>query len=143
MADQKKYLFVHFREMTSPDGEQVYFALSEDGFHWESLNDGKPVLWAYYGDYGVRDMTIFRDPKTGICHIFATDLSLSYGMRGKYNHSWDNIREKGSKALAHWQSEDLIHWGEEELLRVADDRFGCVWAPDVIYDKENNEYVLH
>ena len=50
------YLFVHFRETTTPDGEQVYFALSRDGFHWEALNDGRPVLWAYYGDRGVRDM---------------------------------------------------------------------------------------
>ena len=32
------YLFVHFRETTSPEGEQVYFAISRDGFHWESLN---------------------------------------------------------------------------------------------------------
>ena len=107
MSDHKNYLFVHFRETTSPEGEQVYFALSRDGFHWEALNDGRPILWAYYGDYGVRDMTIFRDPKTGIFHISATDLSLSYGMRGKYNHSWDNIREHGSKHLAHWLSEPM------------------------------------
>ena len=143
MIENHYYLFVHFRETTTPDGEQVYFALSKDGFHWEALNAGKPVLWAYYGDHGVRDMAVFRDPKTGISHIFATDLSLSYGMRGKYNHSWDNIRKYGSKALAHWQSEDLIHWGEEELVQVADGRFGCVWAPDIIFDNETDEYVLH
>ena len=29
----KNYLFVHFRESTSPDGEQVHFALSRDGEH--------------------------------------------------------------------------------------------------------------
>ncbi len=143
MSSHKNYLFVHFRETTSPEGEQVYFALSRDGFHWEALNDGRPILWAYYGDHGVRDMTIFRDPKTGVCHIFATDLSLSYGMRGKYAHSWANIREHGSKSLGHWQSADLIHWGEEELIQVADERFGCVWAPDIIYDTENDEYMLH
>ena len=143
MSVCKNYLFVHFRETTSPEGEQVYFALSKDGFHWEALNEGKPILWAYYGDHGVRDMTVFRDPKTGMCHIFATDLSLSYGMRGKYNHSWENICANGSKFLAHWKSEDLVHWGEEELIQVADDRFGCVWAPDVIYDREADEYVLH
>ena len=143
MSLHEHYLFVHFREKTSPEGEQVYFAVSQDGFHWEALNDGNPILWAYYGDFGVRDMTIFRDKKTGICHIFATDLSLSYGMRGKYDHSWDNIRKNRSKSLAHWQSEDLIHWGEEELIQVADERFGCVWAPDVIYDTEADEYVIH
>lgn len=38
------YLFVHFKEKTTPDGEQVYFALSRDGFTWESVNRG-----LYYG----------------------------------------------------------------------------------------------
>ena len=33
------YLFVHFREKTSPDGEQVHFAVSRDGFHWRSTAD--------------------------------------------------------------------------------------------------------
>lgn len=136
------YLFVHFRETTTPDGEQVHFALSRDGFHWEALNGGRPVLWAYYGDHGVRDMTVVRDAASGRFHIFATDLSLSYGMRGKYAHSWKSIARSGSKALAHWQSEDLTHWTEEELIPMGED-FGCVWAPDVIYDPEAGDYILH
>ena len=48
-------LFVRFRERTAPDGEQVHFALSRNGFHRDALNGGRPVLWAYYGDRGVRD----------------------------------------------------------------------------------------
>ena len=94
------YLFVHFREKTSPDGEQVHFAVSRDGFHWQALNGGHPVLWAYYGDRGVRDMTIVRDHTSGKFHIFATDLSLSYGMRNQYQHSWRNIGLNGSRDLA-------------------------------------------
>ena len=139
----KNYLFVHFRESTSPDGEQVHFALSRDGFHWEALNGGRPILWAYYGDHGVRDMTVVRDSVTGRFHIFATDLSLSYGMRGRYAHSWDNITRFGSKDLAHWESEDLVHWTEEEMVRLGDESFGCLWAPDVIRDPASSEYVLH
>lgn len=139
----QNYLFVHFRETTTPDGEQVYFAISRDGFHWEALNDGKPILWAYYGDHGVRDMTIVRDRNTGRFHIFATDLSLSYGMRGKYNHSWKNISEHGSKDLAHWWSDDLVHWSEQEMVRIGDENCGCIWAPDIIFDSENKDYVLH
>lgn len=139
----KNYLFVHFRETTSPEGEQVYFAISRDGFRWEALNGGKPILWAYFGDHGVRDMTIVRDRNTGRIHIFATDLSLAYGMRGKYGHSWDNIRRNGSKALAHWQSDDLLHWTEEELIPLDDENFGCLWAPDVIFDPERQDYLLH
>ena len=139
----QNYLFVHFRETTSPEGEQVYFALSRDGFSWKALNDGKPILWAYYGDHGVRDMTIVRDRRTGRFHIFATDLSLAYGMRGKYEHSWAEVSRKGSKCLAHWRSDDLVHWNEEELVRLGDDDFGCLWAPDIIYDAERDDYVLH
>lgn len=40
------YLFVHFRERRTPDGEQVYFGLSRDGFRWEAVNSGQPVLWS-------------------------------------------------------------------------------------------------
>ena len=136
------YLFVHFRETTTPDGEQVHFGLSRDGFHWEAVNAGRPVLWAYYGDRGVRDMTIARDRATGRVHIFATDLSLSYGMRGKYSHSWDEIGRHGSKRLAHWQSDDLVHWSEQELIPMGE-AFGCVWAPDAIYDGETGDWLLH
>lgn len=137
------YLFVHFREKISPDGEQVHFALSRDGFHWEAVNGGRPVLWAYYGDKGVRDMTIIRSRETGEFHLFATDLSLAYGMRGKYRHSWDAISREGSKQLAYWKSLDLIHWTEQRLLPIGDDRFGCLWAPDILRDSARGDYVLH
>ena len=78
MIENHYYLFVHFRETTTPDGEQVYFALSKDGFHWEALNAGKPVLWAYYGDHGERDMAVFRDPKTGMSHYIMLQRNLIY-----------------------------------------------------------------
>jgi hypothetical protein len=141
--DMQAYLFVHFREKTTPDGEQVYFGLSRDGFHWESVHGGRPVLWAYYGDKGVRDMTIVRSRLDGRFHIFATDLSLSYGMRNQYHHSWDEIGRNGSPYLAHWSSDDLVSWTEEELIRFSSGQFGCVWAPDIIWDRDTQEYVLH
>ncbi|MBQ6564749.1 MAG: glycoside hydrolase family 43 protein [Clostridia bacterium] len=137
------YLFVHFREKTTPDGEQVYFGLSRDGFHWEEVHGGKPVLWAYYGDKGVRDMTIVRSQLDGRFHIFATDLSLAYGMRNQYHHSWDEIGRNGSSFLAHWSSQDLVSWTEEELIRFGNGQFGCIWAPDILWDKEKKEYILH
>lgn len=40
------YLFVHFREMWTEKGEQVYFALSKNGYDWEIINDGNPVITA-------------------------------------------------------------------------------------------------
>lgn len=137
------YLFVHFREKTTPDGEQVHFALSRDGFHWEAVNQGLPVLWAYYGSRGVRDFTICRCNATGKFHIIATDLSLSYGMRNEFHHSWDAISRHGSKCLAHWESDDLVHWSEQRLLPIGSEEFGCLWAPEITYDSQQGDYVLH
>ena len=137
------YLFVHFREKTTPDGEQVYFGISRDGFVWEEVNQGRPILWAYYGDKGVRDFTIVRHEETGKYYIFATDLSLSYGMRNQYHHSWGEIGRNGSKCFSVWESADLVSWSEQRLVKLGDESFGCLWAPDIIFDKEKGDYVLH
>lgn len=137
------YLFVHFKEKTSPDGEQVYFGLSRDGFIWEEVNHGKPVLWAYYGDKGVRDFTIIKCNETGKYYILATDLSLSYGMRNQYHHSWEEIGRNGSKFFSLWESTDLVSWSEQRLVKFGDDDFGCLWAPDIIFDRKERDYVIH
>lgn len=136
------YLFVHFKEKRTPDGEQVYFGISTDGFNWEEVNHGNPILWSYEGDKGVRDFTITRT-KDGRFIILATDLSLSYGMPYKYQNSWGEITRNGSKCLVMWESEDLIHWSDQKMIKLGDDDFGCLWAPDIIYDEKNEDYVIH
>lgn len=136
------YLFVHFKEKKTTDGEQVYFGLSTDGFHWEQVNGGEPVLWSTLGEKGVRDHTIVRT-KEGKFFIIATDLSLAGCFNTKYKGSWANIGREGSKCLSMWQSDDLVNWSEQKLIELGDEDFGCLWAPDVIYDKANDDYVLH
>ncbi|TYP73092.1 glycoside hydrolase family 43 protein [Paenibacillus methanolicus] len=136
------YVFVHFKEKRTPDGEQVYFGISKDGFQWEAVNEGNPVLWSYYGDKGVRDFTITRT-KEGKFVILATDLSLSYGMLNQYQHSWAEISRNGSKNLVLWESDDLIHWSEQRMVKLGNEDFGCLWAPDIIYDKRRDDYVVH
>ncbi|WP_066191483.1 glycoside hydrolase family 43 protein [Gracilibacillus timonensis] len=136
------YLFVHFKEKRTPDGEQVYFGISRNGFDWESVNQEKPVLWSYYGDKGVRDHTIIRT-KTGEFVILATDLSLSYGMLNQYQGSWETISRHGSKSLALWRSQDLINWEPQEMIPLGNEHFGCLWAPDIIYDQHNEDYIVH
>lgn len=137
------YLFVHFRERRTPDGEQVYFGLSRDGFHWETVNDGQPVLWSRLGEKGVRDCTIIRCESDGKYRILATDLSLAYNFRNKYHLDWSAVSHNGSKCLSMWESEDLVHWSAQQLVPLGDENFGCFWAPDVLYDPERREYVLH
>jgi len=137
------YLFVHFREKSTPDGEQVYFGISRDGFNWEPVNDGNPILWCYYGDRGSRDFTIIQNKQTKRYYIFGTDLSLSYGMRTKYKNSWKEIAESGSKYFSFWESSDLLNWKEQRRIKIGNENFGCLWAPDVIYDDFRGEYILH
>ena len=137
------YLFVHFRERKTPDGEQVYFGLSRDGFHWEQVNGGDPVLWSFLGEKGVRDCTIIRCERDGKYRIFATDLSLAYNFRSKYHFHWPTVARNGSKCLSMWESEDLVHWSEQRLIQLGNEDFGCLWAPDVFYDPQQEDYVLH
>lgn len=140
--EKKAYLFVHFKEKKTPDGEQVYFGLSKDGFSWETVNGGQPVLWSFKGDKGVRDFTITRTKENKFV-ILATDLSLSYGMRNQYHHSWAEIGRNGSRDLVLWESEDLVHWSEQKMVTLGGAEFGCRWAPDIIRDREQGDYIVH
>jgi len=135
------YLFVHFKEKRTPDGEQVYFGVSEDGFNWEAVNDGDPVLWSYKGDKGVRDCTITRTDD-GRFVLMGTDLSLAYGMPNQYEDSWDEITSNGSDELVLWESENLVEWSDQRMVEPDGD-FGCLWAPDITRDAETGDYVVH
>ncbi|MFR3731021.1 glycoside hydrolase family 43 protein [Lacrimispora sp.] len=139
---KQAYLFVHFKEKETPDGEQVYFALSQDGFHWEEVNGGKPILTSTIGEQGVRDFTICRTEE-GIYYILATDLSLARNFKTKYKGSWKEVSRNGSKTLVLWQSEDLVHFLSPRMIRFGDEPFGCVWAPDIIKDKKQGDYLIH
>ena len=137
------YLFVHFREKKTVDGEQVYFGLSLDGFRWEAVNGGNPVLWSTLGEKGVRDCAIIRCKSDGKYRIFATDLSLAYNFEQKYHSHWPTVARYGSKHLAMWESEDLVNWSPQQLICLGNGEFGCLWAPDVFYDPQQEDYVLH
>ena len=136
------YLFAHFKEKVTPDGEQVYFGISKDGFNWEQVNNGKPILESTLGEKGVRDFTITRK-KDNTFVILATDLSLAYNFKEKYESNWNKVNREGSKYLSKWESEDLVNWSEQELIKVVDETYGCAWAPDIIYDEENQDYMVH
>lgn len=136
------YLSVHFREKLTPDGEQVHFAVSYDGYNWESLNGGRPVLESKLGTGGVRDIEIIRRAD-GKFSILATDLCVVKRMDENYNIDWKDINHNGSKCLSYWESDDLINFSDQQLLYFGRDDFGCLWAPEITYDEDNNEYLIH
>ncbi len=136
------YLFVHFKEKITPDGEQVYFGISRDGMNWEKVNDGNPVLTAQLGEKGCRDIEIVR-LRDGSFVILTTDLSIAYRMDENHNVNWKEVNSTGSKCLRMWKTNDLINFSEERLVHFGRDDFGCMWAPEVFYDELNDEYLVH
>lgn len=54
-----------------------------------------------------------------------------------------NIARHGSHDLVMWESEDLVNWSEQKMTPLGTEDFGCLWAPDIIFDKKNEDYLLH
>lgn len=129
------YVFVHFTG-EQKDGEQIYFAVSRDGLHWKDLNDGRPVLYSETGMKGVRDPFLVRDPQNHRFYLIATDLRIEAG------EGWEKAQYQGSRDLIVWESEDLVHWGKERACTVGVPGAGCVWAPEAVYDKKREAFLV-
>lgn len=136
------YLFTHFKEKVTPDGEQVYFAVSKDGLNWEKVNGGEPVLTSTMGTCGCRDIEIIR-LHTGGFVILTTDLCIANIMDENYWVDWKKVNSTGSKCLSLWRTDDLVKFSEQELVYFGRDDFGCLWAPEIFFDEENQEYLIH
>lgn len=133
------YLMVHFTG-ESPRGEQIYFSVSEDGLHWETLNNSEPVLVSTIGEKGVRDPSIVRSPDGKKFYLLATDLRMANSGR-----SWGTAANHGSTSLVFWESPDLVNWSAPWLVNVAGEipGAGCAWAPEAIYDPGTRDYFVY
>jgi hypothetical protein len=129
------FLFVTFRGEQTPMSEQIYFASSPDGRHWNALNNSQPVLVSELGEKGVRDPYLLRSHDGKNFYVIATDLSVHF------NHDWTRNTHAGSKSLVIWDSIDLVHWSKPRLVKVAPDDAGCTWAPEAVYDEDKKEYL--
>lgn len=129
------YLLVHFIG-EEPDGEQVYFSYSEDGLHWNDLNEGLPVLRSELGEKGVRDPFLIRSPKENKFYLMATDLRIASGK------GWDTAVNKGSRDIILWESQDLVQWSSPWSVTVGVPEAGCVWAPEAIYDEATDNFLV-
>ena len=130
------FLFATFRGEGSPMTEQVYFSLSKDGTKWTALNNAKPVLVSELGEKGVRDPYLLRGKSGDHFYLIATDLSIHL------NRDWGRAVRGGSHNIVVWESEDLVTWSEPRLVDVAPDDAGCTWAPEAVYDQENDDYLV-
>lgn len=141
--DYEGYLFGHFIGEGGPDGEQIYFALSDDGLHFKDMNKSKPVLVSTVGEKGVRDPYIYRSPEGDRFFLIATDLSI-YNRGGWFinDEGYYDASTTGSPYLVLWQSTDLVNWGQPSLIKAAPENAGMAWAPEMIYDDTTGDYII-
>jgi len=135
-GDIAGYLFVTFRGEATPLTEQVYFMLSRDGRTWEALNSSRPVLISTIGEKGVRDPYIIRSHDNGKFYLIATDLSINL------NPDWGRAQTGASQSIVVWESADLVEWSAPRLVKVAPNDAGCTWAPEAVYDDEEDDYLV-
>jgi hypothetical protein len=132
------YLYAHFKR-ESATGEQIHFALSEgnDPLHFDDLNGGEPVLYSTSGERGVRDPHIVRAPEGDRFYMVATDLRVFE------RTDWDEMVRQGSRSIMVWESADLVDWGEGRLVELAPPEAGNAWAPEAVWDSEQDAYLVH
>jgi hypothetical protein len=132
------YLYVHFKR-EGTQGEQIYFALSDgnDPLHFTDLNGGEPVLRSTLGERGVRDPHIVRSLEGDRFFMVATDLRVFD------RTDWDQMQRWGSRSIMVWESRDLVDWGAPRLVEIAPPEAGNTWAPESVWDPEQEAYLVH
>lgn len=119
------YMFVFF---PSNSNENIYYALSNDGYNYTVLNDGNRVISADSVSVmkGLRDPHILRG-NDGYFYMVITDMKSSLG--------WSSNR-----GIVMMRSKDLINWSHSTVhfpTRFAGTTFANVsrvWAPETIWD---------
>ena len=139
MAAQTKmtrYLFAYFNNNTT-EGQQVCYAVSNDGVNFTPLNDGLPVIASdtISRSGGVRDPHILRG-NDGWFYLVLTDMDMSLG-----KWTCQGIVMLRSRDLVHWQHH-TVHFPE----RYSGTKFAktnAVWAPQTIYDPSAGKLMVY
>lgn len=121
------YMFVFFPNNSN---ENLYYALSTDGYNYTVLNNGNKVVSADSVSVmsGLRDPHILRG-KDGYFYMVITDMKSSLG--------WSSNR-----GIVMMRSKDLIHWTHSTVnfpTKYAGTSFANVtrvWAPETIWDPD-------
>lgn len=133
------YLFAYFRnDAKSTNGENIFYAVSKDGYNYESLNGGVPVASASQGTGHSRDPYIMKaqDGAEYKYYMVATDANTT----NNYNNT----------GLHTWGSNDLITWNELANPQFATNKGGgsktitnMCWAPEAIWDPVAGKYMVY
>lgn len=141
MAEKySSYLFAFFSNNT-PDGEQIRYAISDDGFNYRSLNDGKPVVASdtISLKHSIRDPHIVRAQDGKTFYMVLTDMRSSEGWQSN-----DGLVLMKSTDLIHWQHTAIDFPTRFPQLQGFDrDNLHAVWAPQTIWDPVAKKYMIY
>lgn len=138
--EMTSYLFCFFSNNT-PEGEQVRYAISDDGFNYRSLNGGEPIISSEHIAItrGIRDPHLLRGVDGKTFYMVLTDMRCSWG--------WQSNR-----GIVLMKSTDLIHWTHTAIdfptrfpnLEGFDRKnLHAVWAPQTIWDPVEKKYMIY
>lgn len=134
------YLFAYFSG-NWPDGEQVRYALSDDGFNYRALNDGRPVIASenIALKKSVRDPHIIRANDGKTFYMVLTDMRSDMGWQSN-----DGLVLMKSTDLLHWEH-TAIHFPERfaHLEGFDEKNLHAVWAPQTIWDAKEGKYMIY
>lgn len=119
--EKEIYLFSTFRE---PADKGLFFAYSEDGYTWKDL--GGSWLSPKVGNQKVmRDPSVVKGPDETFHMVWTS--------------SW-----RGDLGFGYASSKDLVNWSEQEFISVMDFDSSTVnvWAPELFYDDEKEEFII-
>ena len=128
------YLFTFF---PSNSNENIYYAVSNNGYDYTVINEGNPVITAAETTMmgGLRDPHILRG-EDGRFYMVATDMRSALG--------WNSNR-----GMVLMRSDDLVFWQISKVhfpTRYAGTYFANVtrvWAPETIYDPVEKKYLIY
>lgn len=100
-----KYILSYFKT----ENESMYLAQSTDGFIWDEVNGGKPVLSSTIGCKTIRDPFI---------------LEVEGGFIMLSTNGWK------SEQIVCYQSHDLYSWTDGQLIDFRGNGFVNCWAPE-------------
>ncbi len=132
----KYYYFSHFTGEDTELGEQVYASVSTDGLHWHDLYDGKPIHACQSYSGGLRDPFMVRNMNGEGFFLLCTDLKIYNGA------GWGEAVEHGSKKLLIWKTTDLSNFTELTPYELPFADAGNLWAPEAIWDKKREQYMV-
>lgn len=137
--DYTCYLFAFFSNNT-PEGEQIRYAISDDGFNYRSLSDGRPVVLSdtIALTKSIRDPHLMRGVD-GAFYMVLTDMRSSLGWQSN-----DGIILMRSTDLIHWQHTAIDFPTRFPHLEGFDRKnLHAVWAPQTIWDPSEGKYMIY